>query len=113
MWPNTILPSAVAGPVAAKALQCSACSGLALGDFGSRKDFVSRPVGSASKAALRHDVSSSELAAAISTRSRDRPKHLAFEDAAPSAIPFISSRYSGSYLRRKSALTSVRVSFQV
>lgn len=96
MWPKTILPESVAGPVAANALQCSACSGLSRGDFGSRKVLPSRPVAVASNAPSRHEVSGSEFAAAMSTKSTARPKTFAPEAAAPSAIPFISSRYSGS-----------------
>ena len=48
----------------------------------------------------------------MSIRSIGRPSNFAPAAAAPSAMPFISSRYSASKRRRNRALTSVRMSCQ-
>ena len=76
MWPKTILPSAVAGPVAAKALQCSGWGRGGRASWGSRKVRPSRPLGVASSALSRKSTSISELTATMSTRSSGRPSNL-------------------------------------
>ena len=52
MWPKTIWPSAVAGPVAAKALQCSGWGGVGAASWGSRKRAAFEPVGRGLKRAV-------------------------------------------------------------
>ena len=108
MWPKTILPSAVAGPVAAKALQWPSRGRTGAPSAGSRNRLPSRPVAVASRAPSRNEVSISALTATMSTRSSGRPSKRAPAAAAPSAMPFISSRYSASNFRRKRALASSR-----
>ncbi len=63
MWPKTMWPSAVALPVAAKALQWSSCGACGRGSSGSLKTFGSRPVAVASSAESRNSISMSELIA--------------------------------------------------
>ena len=79
---------------------------------GSRNRRPSRPVAVASRAFSRKLVSTSALIVTRSRRSSGRPSHLAPAAAAPSAIPFISSRYSESNRRRNRASASSRRSCQ-
>ena len=79
---------------------------------GSRNRRPSRPVAVASRAFSRKLVSTSALIVTRSSRSIGRPSHLAPAAAAPSAIPFISSRYSRSNRRKKSASAISRKSCQ-
>ena len=83
MWPKTILPSAVAGPVAAKALQCSAWGrGFGLG-VPAESASPSRPVGVASRAASSVSISGQTLRATMSIRSMGRPSKRAPAAAGP------------------------------
>ena len=95
MWPKTILPSAVAGPVAAKALQrIGLGGGFGLRRFQREADALQAGRRRVEGASRGSSISGQALRATTSIRSMGRPSKLAPAALAPSAMPFISSRYS-------------------
>ena len=108
MWPKTIFPSAVAGPVAANAEQWCSCGGGGSAGAGLVPVTPSTPVGVACRASPRHASSTHRFTPAMSVRSIGRPRTFAPAAAAPSAMPFISSRCSRSNRCRYSPPTSSR-----
>src|ERR1039458_9703136 len=77
-WPIAILPSRVAGPVAAKALQWSIAESRLRSKYdGASRCSPSNPVGVIGIAPRNSPSSTVVLATAISTRSMRRPSHFA------------------------------------
>ena len=96
MCPKTIFPVLVAGAVAAKALHRAGCEVRSGAGTMSLKRIPSIPFGVASRADSSVLTSVQALTPTMSTRSRGRPSKRAPAAFAPSAIPFISRRYSSS-----------------
>ena len=81
MWPKTILPSRVAGPLAAKAVQCIGLGGDCASGESCRKRLPSRPSAVASSAGSSVSISGQELRATMSIKSRGRPSNRALPRA--------------------------------
>ena len=107
-WKNTGRPSAVAGPVAVSDEHLWTRSGTASSSSAERNVRPVTALGVTGSAPSIESRSIAEFIVTISTRSTLRPWTSAPAAAAPSAIPFISSRNSGSNRRSMSASASVR-----
>ena len=108
MCPKTILPSAVAGPTAAKALQCSAlAAGMALG-FRVGSFRPSRPFGRASRPPSSVSISAQQFKATMSVKSIARPSNWRRPQRPRPLFPAFLRDIPESNLRRNKALVSRR-----
>ena len=95
-WKKTGRPSAVAGPVAVSDEHLWTRSGTASSSSAERKLRPVTALGVTGRAPSIESRSIAEFIVTTSTRSTLRPWTSAPAAAAPSAMPFISSRNSGS-----------------
>ncbi len=95
-WKKTGRPLAVAGPVAVSDEHLWVRSGRASSSSAERNVRPVTALGVTGRALCTWSRSIAEFIATTSTRSTFRPWTSAPPALAPSAMPFISSRYSGS-----------------
>jgi len=108
IWPVTKRPSGVALLVATKALQWSPFPAFSISSSAFRKLRPLRGVGATRRPSSRALKSMALLRVAMSRRSSFRPFQVTPALATPAAMPFISSRYSGSNFRSIRASAIVR-----